>query len=396
MNFLFVHPEFFFWMLPPIIVLFYFWYTQKGVENTLFTLQALERLRAPAITMGLQGRNSLFFMASMLLITAMAEPVLIETPPDSRGNVILAMDISRQSIDSFEYEKEAVLALIRGLKEENIGVVAYDKIGYRIAPISADHVTISALIEGLHTDVIHPYGSDPQAMIKSLIRTKYTDDSIVLVLISSHPLSAIYGGKGIAVVAIEKGKPIGEILKLIRNAEVKNRLVAQVPLFYYPLGLAMLLIWMALSSMSKRRSVPLISAMLLFVAIPSQNHAGVVDFRVLNEASTLYAQGSYSESAELFAIYQKIHDTPQVRYNRANALFKAGKYEEARTWYERVYTRDPKLSEYTRYNLACTMAIIEQQEPQKRVENSKERGNAISREKRGENTPKTHLYRMDY
>lgn len=387
-------------MLAPISLLFYFWYTQKEVEHTLFMPQALERLRAPAITMGLRGRNMLFFMASLLLITAMSEPVLIEMPPDSRGNVILAMDISRQSIDSFASEKETLFALIRGLKDESIGALAYDKVTYRIAPISADHITIGALIEGLTPDVIHSHDTDPQAMINALIRTKHTDDTVTLVVISSHPISTLYGEKGIAVVAIEKGQTVAEMLKSIRNAEVKNRLLAKLPLFYYPLGLAMLLIWMALSSMSKRRSVPLVALLLILRLSEVSSDAGVFDFRVLEEARSLYEQGSYSESAELFGIYQKMHDTPQIRYNRANALYKAGKYEEARKWYERVYTRDPRLSEYTRYNLACTMAIIEQREPQKRVENSKERGDAISREKikrnRGGNTSKTHLYRMDY
>ncbi len=386
-------------MLPPIMVLFYFWYTQKRVENTIFTLQALERLRAPAITLGLQGRNTLFFVASILLITAMAEPVLIETPPDLRSNVILAMDISRQSIDSFEAEKERALALIRGLKEENIGAVAYDNVAYRIAPLSADHATIAALIEGLSSDVMHGYVSNSHVVIDSLTRAKHTDDSMILVFISSHSPSAISGKQGISAVVIKKGASVAEMLKLIHQAEAKNRFVVQLPLFYYPLGLAMLLIWIALSSMSKRRSVPLISAMLLFVGIPSQNHAGVVDFRVLNEARTLYEQRSYSRSADLFAEYQKIHDTPQVRYNRANALYKAGKYEEARKWYERVYTRDPILSEYAGYNLASTMEMIKQQEPQKRVKNSKELGNEISRKgimrKRVENNSKTHLYRMD-
>ncbi len=109
-------------------------------------------------------------------------------------------------------------------------------------------------------------------------------------------------------------------------------------LFYFPLGLAMILIAIALSSMSKRQSVSIAFVAMIFMGV-SDGRAGVLDFRILEKAKSAYSHGEYEQSARLFGEYRLLHDSPQVRYNYANALFKAGHYEKARYWYERVETR---------------------------------------------------------
>jgi Ca-activated chloride channel family protein len=149
---------------------------------------------------------------------------------------------------------------------------------------------------------------------------------------------------------------VHETLLELRN---NHRIQAHIPLFFYPLGLAMVLILLALSSMSKRQSVSVGGLMVLLNFLPVTSDAGILDFKELHEAKEAYERGEYASSERLFARYQIKHDSPQVRYNRANALYMSGRYERARFWYERVYTNDPILKARTRYNLKESIAQIE-------------------------------------
>lgn len=383
MSFAFLHPEFFAWMLPPVLALFYLWMTQKTSEQAVFSPKALERLRAPAVSMGLQGRNGLFLAASMLLIAAMAQPVAFDEASLSapRANVLLAMDISYRSPEDFERSKGTLLSLISALEGENIGVVAYDEFPYRIAPLSRDTAGIAGLVSKLSPDVIRFDSSNIHPLIESLSRSNRTDDPLILIPIGSKsPISRENHGE-ISVVPLHTGESADSVRRAIRSEQTRSRQIAHIPLFHYPLGLAMLLIGFALSSMSKRRSVPLI-AVLLAIALPhSQSNAGILDFQILNGAKAAYEEGEYARSAELFERYQQHHDTPQIRYNRANALYKAQKYAQARFWYERVYTTDPVLREWTRYNLERTLQKLNQ-------DGSQEKPDAV-----GEKMPQDRLKR---
>lgn len=146
--------------------------------------------------------------------------------------------------------------------------------------------------------------------------------------------------------------------------ELRNfhRMQAHIPLFFYPLGLAMVLILFALSSMSKRQSVSVGTVLILFSLSPESGNAGILDFKMLNEAKVAYERGEYEKSERLFARYQMQHDSPQVRYNRANALYMSGRFDRARFWYERVYTTDPVLQERVRHNLKESIAKIQRKE----------------------------------
>lgn len=130
----------------------------------------------------------------------------------------------------------------------------------------------------------------------------------------------------------------------------------------------MILIAIALSSMSKRQSVSMALVFMIFMG-ESDIRAGVMDFRLLKQANDAYLHGEYDQSALLFGEYQRLHDSPQIRYNCANAYFKAGHYARARYWYERVVTDDPKLIEWVKINLA-KLPIENSEELQKVVKKS--------------------------
>ncbi|MGD9654415.1 MAG: tol-pal system YbgF family protein [Sulfuricurvum sp.] len=358
MSFAFLHPEFFVWMIPPMAVLFYFWQTQKSREYHYFSDETVRKLRAPEITMGLKGRNVLFLLASLLMIAAMAQPVMIPKGDmeEGRADILIVLDLSKKSAEAFEKEKEETLDLIRRLEGERIAIVGISDALYRISPSSIDVGILIRLVQGLHPEILKTASIDT-ALMDAL------KDSSLHICIGFPPSFAdtektvFYGEKKMQIV-------------YARIAEQKRArmLYAHIPLFPYPLGLAMLLIWIALSSMSKRRTVPL-TAFLLMLTLPNLPlHAGLLDFRILQNGYAAYERGEYDKSAAYFKEYQSSHDSPEIRYNLANALYRAGKYEAARYWYRRVYTDNILLAERAASNLVMTEKQIEAKQGSRQIE----------------------------
>lgn len=332
----FLHSEFFFWMVPAVAVLFYFWLTQKPSRHPFFNEAVLERLRAPEITMGLKNRNILFLMAALLLIAAMAQPVILQKDPSAEGtvDVLIALDLSKKSLEAFEAEKRSAIDLIRTLEGENIALYGYDERLYRISPLTTDSEMEVELIAGLSSEVMQSRVSDVQK---------------VHALQQGNTVSVIIGNPD-----PEDNTELSSLKMRIEKLKALQALYLHIPLFYYPLGLAMLLIWMALSSMSKRRSVPLVAVLALLCAGYAPGFAGILDFQELRKGNRAYAEGEYLQSIEHFKRYQQTHDSPEIRYNLGNAYYKAKEYEKARYWYERVYTNDIVLAQKKDYNLRLT------------------------------------------
>ena len=355
MNFLFLHPEFFFWMVPPVVLLFYFWQTQQPLESRWLDSEMIRKLRARELTMGLKGRNTLFLAAALLLIGAMAQPVWLQRTPlkERSSDLLLAIDMSQNDRGAWEETKSTTIMLIDALEEETIGIVGYDRELFRIAPLSTQRPLLSSLVRNL--GFRGTGDADRASVIARLKKSGNLDGIGAVVFVSSGSEGEISDSSEVPVATVGSASDIAPLLLHLQRWEEMKREKWHVPLFYYPLGLSMILVLIAISSMSQRRTVTvaLAAAVLLFPAQPAQ--ADILDFRILNEAKRCYEQGDYRGSERLFAEYQSRHDSPQVRYNRANALFRQGRFEEARYWYERVFTTDPVLRERTRKNLKLTM-----------------------------------------
>ena len=341
----FLHPEFLFWLLPLSFLLFYFWLTQKPLQNRWLSEAVIERLRAPETTMGLKSRNILFLISTLLIILAMAQPVIIDSTPieGKELHIIIAIDRSNEHFDQTRSLARSTLYSVLG---ENIELMAYDDKLYEIAPRSNDGGILGELIRHLAPSDIP---SNREVLTEKLAQRK----ADMTIIITSIPIKV----EGMMLVASPSDVlAVHEKLLELRN---NHRLQAHIPLFFYPLGLAMVLILFALSSMSKRQSVSIGIVLFALSLSPMNSYAGILDFRELIEAREAYEAGEYEKAERLFARHQMKHDSPQVRYNRANALYMSGRYERARYWYERVYTTDPMLQKRLRYNLEQSKAKIE-------------------------------------
>ncbi|MFH0709919.1 MAG: hypothetical protein V2A75_06915 [Pseudomonadota bacterium] len=318
----FLHSEFLYWMIPLVGILFYFWFTQKRHNEHYFSQTALEKLRLDDSTLGSYGRNTLFLVASLLIIIALAQPVvhqekIVEAPMP----ITIALDISTKPLIAFERMKKNAIALVDEF-EGGVELVAFDSKVYRIAPVNEDKKTLKDLIQNLSPQIMNTVVSD-EKHVRNVCKTS-------------------------AIVIVGNTMPNRQEIETLRKPK-EHWIYFQ--LFYFPLGLAMILISIALSSMSKRQSVSMALVFMIFMG-ENDGRAGVMDFRLLEKANNAYLHGEYEQSARLFGEYQRIHDSPQIRYNYANALFKAGHYERARYWYERVVTNDLKLREWVEINLA--------------------------------------------
>ncbi len=344
MTFAFLHPEFFVWMVPPVAVLFYFWQTQRPYETRWIGEKMLEKLRAPLNTMGLRGRNALFLAAALLLIGAMAQPVLVEEDAlmTTPAALLVAVEIANPDPAAARETLRRAEGLLGVLAGEEIELWAFDERVYRVAPATTDTFLLSHLVR--HLPLASRDGDTETVRLKA--RAKHFDAVFVV--------SEGFGDPEENVRHLGSEKDLVAAREMMAEIREAHELKHHVPLFYYPLGLAMVLIGIALSSMSPRRSVSVGMALLLVSFATPQARAGLFDFELLGEAKAAYEAGHYAKSAELFARYQRLHDSPEVRYNRANALYLAGYYAQAQFWYTRVHTRDPILEERRRFNLEQT------------------------------------------
>lgn len=349
MRFAFIHPEFFFWMLLPVTALFFFWITQKPIENRWLRDEVLERLRAKEMTMGLKGRNGLFAFAAVLLIAAMAQPVLI---PHNilylpKASVLIVVDLTAKNQETFFRNRSLADQVLEAMRGRECALAAYEHERlYRISPLSTQYPLEHELLAGLGY-------AGPVATwdVATALRSSKGAGGMDAVVVVSSKKASVDASDGL-IMYVEKVDDVKEIAAILTKKERDKRSMAYIPLFYYPLGLAMVLIVFAMSSMSKRQSVPLL--LVLFLALPmgaAPSNAGILDFRLLAEAKEAYETGDFTRSERLYARYQRIHDGPEIRYNRANAFYRMGQYERARYWYSQVRTRNGELEAKARFNL---------------------------------------------
>jgi tetratricopeptide (TPR) repeat protein len=275
--------------------------------------------------------------------------ILGSTPiKEKRLHITLVIDRGERN---FETVRSLAQSSLYSLLGEEIELGAFDTRLYRIAPLSNDGGILNELIQ-------HLSPSSKPSLYSILEEKLAQNEADMCVVVTSKKVVSEHF---ITVSSLADVEKVHEKLLQLRE---KNVLQAHIPLFFYPLGLAMLLILFALSSMSKRRSVSVAMTLLVLSFIPQRGDAGILDFQLLREAKVAYERGEYQKSERLYARYQLQHDSPHVRYNRANALYMSGHFERARYWYERVYTSDPILSERVGHNLEQSIIQIKRTQPE--------------------------------
>ncbi len=403
----FLHPEFLYYMLPIVIILFGFLITQKESEANFFSAEVIRKLRVSSNTLTLKVRNVLFFIISILLIFSLAQPVIkdgkVEVKEKS-ADIMIALDISDSMLATDVYPnrlklaKQKALEFMRLAPNERIGVIAFAKNSYLVSPLSFDHDAVRFLLSKLDTTSITEQGTNLMSMLQVVSKSVKNDAKKYILLLSDGGDSRDYSKeiayakeKGIVVFVLgmgtKQGAPIkmknGEFIKqngkiiisrlnenianlatktggvYIRNVNSDKDVKAMikeinssvkkkerksqeienyVQLFYYPLGLALFLLLIATSSISKRVKVdiPALFILALFLVHPSNSNAGVLDFMDLKEAKQAYEHKDFAKSAKYYDKYAKSAKNGEGYYNAGNSFYKEGKYKEALKNYEKA------------------------------------------------------------
>ena len=403
----FLHPEFLYYMLPPMFILFFLLLTQKSEQESFFSQEVMDKLRVSANTLTLKARNALFLLMGILMVLALSGPVINEGTVEIKAksaDIMIALDISDSMLGEDVYPnrlklaKQKALTLLRLAPNERVGVIGFAKNSYLVSPLSFDHAAVGFLLRQLNTDSITEKGTSFMTMLEVVNKSIKKESKKYLLILSDggdiddfskeityakeHSIAIFVLGIGTS-----KGAPIkkadgtfvkqnGEIIvsklndnikklatqtggvyiqsvnsdddaeAMLREIEAhseKKELKSQeikrfIPLFYYPLGLALLILLIATSSMSKREKVqvPLAFIIALFISAVPDVNAGLLDFVELEKAKSAYEEGAYKKSEALYDNYQKQTDKSDVNYNIGNTLYKQGKYKEAIEAYKKA------------------------------------------------------------
>ncbi len=403
----FLHPEFLYYMLPPLFILFGLLLTQKETQAHFFSKEVMDRLRVSANTLTLRARNALFLLMGFFMVVALAQPVIddgVVVVKAKSADIMIALDISDSMLaedvypNRLELAKQKAITLLQNAPTERIGIMAFAKNSYLVSPLSFDTSAVSFLLTQLDTTYITEKGTDFLSILDVFAKSSKGEGEKYLLILSDGGDAkdfsdeiALAKESNIVVfvlgVGTKKGAPVklkdgsfikqrGDILisKLNENiadlatstggvyiknttstadieamlSEIKSvgktkefkseEVHKYIPLFYYPVGLALIILLIATSSIGRRVEVQLPSVFVLFVLLLTVGDvkAGVLDFMELKEAKEAYEAGNYEKSAKLYEIYGEQSKSGESFFNAGNSLYKQKKYEEAVKSYERA------------------------------------------------------------
>ena len=307
------------------------------------------------------------------------------------------------------------------LKQDRVGVIAFAKGSYLVSPLSFDKEAVAFLLKNLDTSSITEQGTDFMTLLETVkssskhSKRKYlllfsdggdkSDFSkeieyakkngitifvigvgtkrgapikmnngtfmkyrgkVVITKLNEHIADLALRSGGVFIKATNSNKDIQKMLEemesVIKKKTLRTKSIEKhIPLFYFPLGAAMLLVLIALASMTKRTQVHvpsafLLASLLVFGSIDAK--AGILDFLDIKEAKEAYAKGNYKEAARGFEAYANSSQKPHAFYDAGDAYYKAGEYEKALKMYDKVHTKDASLMAHTLHNKGNAFAKL--------------------------------------
>jgi len=410
----FLHPEFLYYMLPPMFILFGLLLTQKETQAHFFSQDVMDKLRVSSNTLTLKARNALFLLMSFFMILALSEPVIKDGKVQIKAksaDIMIALDISDSMLatdmypNRLELAKQKAITLLDSAPNERIGVVAFAKNSYLVSPLSFDTSAVSFLLRQLDTSSITEKGTDILSVLNVVNESQKAKEKKYLLILSDGGDKtdftkeiAMAKENGIVVfvlgVATRKGAPIklknGEFIKhkgsiivsklneqiaelatatggvyiegtnsstdikamfkeIINKSDEKElkseEIQKYIPLFYYPIGMALFLLLIATSSIGKRQKSEVSAMLILFslVFITQDSKAGLLDFMDLKNAKEAYSKGEYEKSAKLYQNYAQQSSKGEAHFNAGNSLYKQKKYKKALESYKKATFDTPEL-----------------------------------------------------
>ncbi len=174
----FLYPIFIYLMLPVTLILFYFIMTGSKESFVMFDTRVLEKLRFQSKSLSRNARETLFLIAFVFMILALAQPVIKEgevVVEAKSADILIGIDISdsMKAEDRFpnrlDFAKAKAIELIKQAPHNRIGVLAFAKHDYIVSPLSFDHASVAFLLSKVQTNNITEKGTRLDSMLSSAI-----------------------------------------------------------------------------------------------------------------------------------------------------------------------------------------------------------------------------------
>jgi len=165
----FVNPQFFWAMVIPLAVFTYLILTHKDRFLQIFDEKVLERLSVGDDSLPLVWRNLLMILAILLMIVAMARPVIDhgdKTIPLEGLSAVVALDISgsMRSKDIYPnrlaFAKMKINTLFDEMPMDELSVVAFASTSFLMAPFTTDKATLKQITNGVTDEYINMSSTD--------------------------------------------------------------------------------------------------------------------------------------------------------------------------------------------------------------------------------------------
>ena len=318
------------------------------------------------------------------------------------SDVMIALDISDSMLaediypNRLNFAKNKAVSFLKSLINERVGIVAFAKNSYLVSPLSFDHEAVEFLLSQLNTESITEKGTDFMSLLEVVANTSknkkhllilsdggdksdFSDEiefakenNIVVFVLAigtkkGAPIKLENGqfikqngniivsklNENISQLATKSGgvyiesvksdmdikTMINEIKRKTKSKELKSEKIKKyIPLFYYPLGLALFILLIATSSFSKKSfsKIMPVFVMSLFIFSVSSLKAGLLDFVELDNAKKAYEAKEFKKASELYNTYAKKTDNAESFYNAGNAFYKEKDYDKAIESYKRA------------------------------------------------------------
>ncbi len=188
----FLYPNVLWMLLIPIILLIVLIATNKNSMQIFFNDEVLQKLRVNSKSMRHETRNFVFFAALILMVLALARPVMNQKEFDAKQElipIVVALDISKSMLatdiypNRLELAKKKLKHLIKNAQNSAIAVVLFAKSSFVLSPITQDVTSLLYMVENLDSGMNFDNGSNIYSVIEASIDlTKEYQNKNVIIL----------------------------------------------------------------------------------------------------------------------------------------------------------------------------------------------------------------------
>ncbi|WP_421716539.1 VWA domain-containing protein [Arcobacter arenosus] len=324
--------------------------------------------------------------------------------------------------------KQKLLNIIEESKQNALAVILFAKSSFILSPVTQDFNSLKILVENLNTGMNFDNGSNIFSTLEATNKllkdyenknlllltdggnaTSYEKEieyakenkiNVYTIAIATNKASAIKLDDGkfltkedgsIVTVALNENikklslntnggyinysinnSDLKQILNDIEQKSVKKQIESKkfktyTELFYYPLALAIFILFIAFSSLPKFLSKKVTMSMIvlsLFFISTNDLKAFEFDFETIKKANKAYENNNFEEASKNF---DKVLNTPEARYNYANSLYKEKKYKEALMQYKNVTTSNKNLEYKKLHNMGNSYVKLNDLENAKKM-----------------------------